>query len=359
MTQSKQKLTIGLTAVGAICIAAFAFRGCTRAEQPNTGKGAAIAPPPAPEPTPADSARKGQIYYHRDAGLAKILPGEGLITNLPDVPLPDSQNYQIQSDRLSPDATRMAFGQAVIRKTDNGFSSFPPDAIYVRTIATTDPAELLAKSEGTEMHNFLWSPDGKKVAFTSWKAPDGNRNWVVDTTTKEVHEMKLPRYKEHSMTLAAWSPDGKWFAVADHEGLLYLITMDMTGPIWKWSGRQRLTREQESILGGTCSFSPDGRSVIFTVLHGDQGMSLQMAEVDGGAERALVAAGSFSDIYGCWSPDGQRVAYSAAHLDSSGKRAGRSGIYVVGVDGNGEQPTTVLEEVHPPEIIRLRLIDWR
>jgi Tol biopolymer transport system component len=271
-------------------------------------------------------------------------------------------NYQIQSDRLSPDATRMAFGKAVLKETDKGFGAFPPDAIYVRNIATTDAAELIVKIEGAEIHNAIWSPDGSKLAFTAWEPPGGIRNWVVDARTKKVQEVKLPRYnrdgKENSMTFAAWSPDGEWFAVAD-EGLLYLITMDMTGPIWKWSGRKRLTRERESILGGTCSFSPDGRYVIFTALHGDQRMSLQLAEVDGGAERTLVAAGSLTDIYACWSPDGQRVAYSAAHLDSPGKRAGRSGIYIVNADGTSEKPSPVLEEVHPPEIIRLRLIDWR
>lgn len=364
MTRSKQKLTIGVAAFGAICLVAFAFRGCLQSTttQPTAAESVAIAPPTAREPTPAESARKGQIYYHRDAGLAKILPGEGLITKLPEVPIPDSENYQIQSDRLSPDATRMAFGKAVIRKADTGYGAYPPDAIYVRQIATTDAAELLVKMEGTEIHNFVWSPDGKKLAFTSWE-PTGIRNWVVDATIKKVQEVKLPTYyapdgTAHPMSIAAWSPDGQWFAVAD-EGLLYLVTLDMTGPIWKWSGRKRLTKERESILGGTCSFSPDGQKVIFVALHGGMRMSLQLAEVEGGQERALVAAGSVTDLSACWSPDGRRVAYSAAWLDPSGKRAGRSGIYLVGVDGIGAEPTPVLEEVHPPEITRLRLIDWR
>lgn len=167
MKPGNQKLTIGLAAIAAICIAALLFRGCKALERPMTGeptapgtaaKSVAIAPPTAPEPTPAESARKGQIYYHRDGGMR---------------------------------------------------------------------------------------------------------------------------------------------------------------------------------------------------------MSLQMAEAEGGQERALVAAGSVTDLSACWSPDGRRVAYSAAWLDPSGKRAGRSGIYLVGVDGIGAEPTPVLEEVHPPEITRLRLIDWR
>src|SRR5436190_3070787 len=236
MKPGNQKLTIGLAAVAAVCIAALLFRGCRALERPVTGEAtaprtasgeaAAILPPPAPQPSAADSAKKRQIYFHRDTRLAKILPGEGLITNFPDVPFPAASTYQIQSDRLSPDETRMAFGQAVVRKTDAGlFGTWPPDSIYVRNITTTDPGELLIKMEGAEIHNFIWSPDGKKLAFTSWE-PTGIRNWVVDATTKKVQEVKLPTYytpdgKAHSMSLAAWSPDGQWFAVAD-EGRLYL-----------------------------------------------------------------------------------------------------------------------------------------
>jgi len=53
------------------------------------------------------------------------------------------------------------------------------------------------------------------------------------------------------------------------------------------------------------------------------------------------------------------VAYSAAHLDQDGKRAGRSGIYIVSLEDASAQPTAVLEVVHPTQIIRLRVIDWK
>lgn len=88
-------------------------------------------------------------------------------------------------------------------------------------------------------------------------------------------------------------------------------------------------------------------------------MALWTAAVGGNDERMLVPPERFTDLYAAWSPDGRRIAFSGAHLDSSGKRAGQCGIYILDVAGSDAEPTPVLEEVHPPELIRLRLIDWR
>ncbi len=90
------------------------------------------------------------------------------MTRLPDMaPQGLKFQYQIQSDRLSPDATRMIYGTAVVKKVGNGFGSFPPEAIYLRHIATSEPGEKLVTMEGSELHEFFWSPDGSHVAFTS------------------------------------------------------------------------------------------------------------------------------------------------------------------------------------------------
>jgi Tol biopolymer transport system component len=120
-----------------------------------------------------------------------------------------------------------------------------------------------------------------------------------------------------------------------------------------------LTKEPLSILGATCAFSPDGRKVLFVALDEGVRMALHVVNVEGNEERTLVKPGKFSDLYACWSPDGRRIAFSFAHLDSSGKRAGKSGIYIIAAEGTGDDPAPVMEEYHPPEQFRLRLVDWR
>jgi Tol biopolymer transport system component len=365
MSLSKRHLAIGLAAFALLLAAALSFRGCDRRSHLTRHENTvAEAPPLAPEATPAQSARKGQIYYHRDLSLAKIIPGEGIVTRFPDLARQGLElQYQIQSDRLSPDATRMVYGTAVVRKVGNGFGSFPPEAIYVRNIATSEPGERLVVMEGSELHEFLWSPDGAHVAFTSWDSASGVRNCVVDVATKEIHELKLPRRhaadgKDYSLSIAAWSPDGNWFAAGD-EDQLYAVEMKRAGAAWSWSGRMRLTKEPHRILGGSCSFSPDGTRVLFVALDEGPRMALWTAAVGGNDDRMLIAPEKFTDLYAAWSPDGRRIAFSGAHLDPSAKRAGQSGIYIVDAAGGDAELVPVLEEFHPPEVIRLRLVDWR
>jgi dipeptidyl aminopeptidase/acylaminoacyl peptidase len=374
MSASKRNLAIGLAAIAALAaIAILSLRGCDPSPTATPQNGAVVAasdssvaaaPPMAPPPTPEQSARKGQIYFHREMSLSKIIPGEGIVTRLADLAEKGLVPYQIQSDRLSPDATRMAYGNAVTRPVGNGlFGSFPPEAIFVRDVATSKPGEKVASLEGSEIHVFFWSPDSAQIAFTSWDADKGIGNWVVDVATKKVREIKLPKYhapdgKEYSLAIAAWSPEGDKFAAAD-EGLLYLVHINKTGPVWTWSGRARLTNGPHQILGGTCSFSPDGRQVLFVTADEGARMALLTADVDGGAEHLLVAPGRFIDLFACWSPDGKRIAFSGSHLDAAGQRAGQSGIYTLDPSATDEKPVPVLEEVHPPEQFRLRLVDWR
>jgi len=375
MSASKRNLAIGLAALAVLAVVAALFlrdrnprRHVTRedvAVDIAPGFTTAAAPPVGPLPTPAQSARKGQIYFHRSTALSKIIPGEGIVTRLPDLAEKGLVQYQIQSDRLSPDATRMAYGNAVVKKVADSYGSFPPEAIFVREIANSKPGGKLVALERSEIHALFWSPDSAQVAFTSWDADKGTRNWVVDVASQALHELKLPQHhaldgKTYTLELAAWSPDGNWFAAGD-ESLLYLVQMNRTGPVWSWSGRKRLTKDPHRILGGSCSFSPDGRKILFATVDEGVRMSLVTADVEriDDTEQLLVAPGRFTDLYGCWSPDGKRVAFSGAHLDADGKRAGQSGIYILDPSKANDKPAPVLEEVHPPEQSPLRLVDWR
>jgi Tol biopolymer transport system component len=154
--------------------------------------------------------------------------------------------------------------------------------------------------------------------------------------------------KEYSMGIEAWSPDGKRF-LANGDGL-HLVKTDGTAP-------EHVTREQEGILCGHSQFSADGRKVLFLVMHKGESMTLHVADLAGGKEYALVDATNFTDLCGCWSPDGRNVAYAATPLDANGKRQGETSLFVVDVDGKDTK--TVLTEKHNPGVIRLRLLDWR
>jgi Tol biopolymer transport system component len=301
---------------------------------------------------PTEPAKAGRIYYHLDFHVATVQPDGQEPMELARPADADILGYNILSDRLSPDGKRIAFGKAVMKEVDGQLGAFPPDRIYVRDVAKTDAADLLVEKEGVEIHNFVWSPDGDKLAFTTWDKENARRNWIVDAKSKRIEEVKLPRFKlddkEYTMAVEAWSPDGKHF-LAGGNGL-HLVKTDGTGA-------KRLTKEHKGLFGGHCQFSPNGRNVLFVVVHEGQSMTLHVADLAGGKERTLVEARSFTDLRGGWSPDSHRVAYSGTPLTADGKRAGETSLFVV--DADGRNRTTILTEIHDPDVIRLRLIDWR
>jgi dipeptidyl aminopeptidase/acylaminoacyl peptidase len=338
-----------------IVLTVMGLRGCSA-----TGPAVATLPLAAPAPTREQSARRGQIYYHRDVELLKILPGEGLVTRIPGMADEGLTGYQTGSDRLSPDATRIAFGRAVVKEINGHYGTFPPNAIHVRSLASPEKTFQLVAMEGAEIHNFFWSPDSARIAFVTWDEKWGSRNWIVDARGGVPREMILPRYsangQESSLVVTAFRPDGAAFAAADY-GFLYLVEMQQSESTWKWSGRKRLTRDERAILPVSCSFSPDGGSVLYVVMESAR-QSLRMTNVETNDEQTLVEANHFTDLSACWSPDGQRIAFSGGFLNAEGKRAGQSGLYTMSASGPRSEAEPVLEEFHPPEILRLRLVGW-
>jgi Tol biopolymer transport system component len=259
--------------------------------------------------------------------------------------------FQPHSARVSPDGKRLAFGQAVERRAADGIGVWPPDRIYVRDLNKAAAGEVVATREGTELHNWVWSPDGTKLAFHSWDEAGGS-NWVVDVKTKKVEEVKLPRFKykgkEYPASIQAWSPDGKWF-LASGDGLL-LVKTDGSAP-------RQLTKDHKNLMNGTCRFSPDGRQVLFVGHNKDKSDTLYVADVASGKVRAVVEAKNFSRLHACWSPGGRRIAYCATLLDADGRDAGETSIFVT--DPEGKNTTTVRTEKHQPNVIKLLLMDWR
>lgn len=59
------------------------------------------------------------------------------------------------------------------------------------------------------MHTFVWSPDGKSLAYDQ----GGRRQeiFVIDVDSGRVHQV-THRGEERSIILRSWSPDGKWIA---------------------------------------------------------------------------------------------------------------------------------------------------
>ncbi len=181
-------------------------------------------------------------------------------------------------------------------------------------------AEMVTANRSTNLSP-RWSPDGKALAYTSYR--DGNPDlWIVSLETGR--RVKLS--SERGLNIApAWSPDGQWLALAmskDGGTNLYLVRRE-------GSQVRRLTSGTSISVSPT--FSPNGRQIAFT---SDRGGTPQIyvMDLDGTNVRRLTFAGDYN-VSPRWSPRGEKIAFV-------GRREGRLHIFTMSPDGSGVRPLT-------------------
>ncbi|MFQ5639345.1 MAG: Tol-Pal system beta propeller repeat protein TolB [bacterium] len=160
-----------------------------------------------------------------------------------------------------------------------------------------------------------WSPDGRKICFTSYKR--GNPDlYVINLRTNT--EIRLSKVKGLN-TAPAWSPDGKNIALTlskDGNAEIYILELDK-------KSFKRLTFSRA--IDSSPSWSPSNREMAFT---SDRSGSPQIyiMDADGLNLRRLTYEGLYNDSP-AWSPRGDKIAYVS--------RTG-SGFDVYTVDVTGE-----------------------
>ena len=215
----------------------------------------------------------------------------------------------------------------------------------------------------TEGSGAAWSPDGSKIAFTSFQSPSGIYVINADGSDRRLllADMRDP----------AWSPDGTKIAYTgpgeDPEeqlgfaGDIYVMDADGTnqrritqnGDIEYPCGASYFTYA-ESDSGP--NWSPDGTKLVyaeeFNDLCGDGFAAYAVETVDAagnGPERTI-----FSNFEGCippsatWSPDGSKIAFTYCALyGANPDGSGRTPIdpTCCGTDGADWQPIVN----HPPD----------
>jgi len=184
-----------------------------------------------------------------------------------------------------------------------------------------------------------FSPDGRKIAYTSNKTADYfglSSIYVYDLDTKQETEID-----EKVLSSVSWSPDGKkiyysritrdnphWSAVGD----LYVYDLD---------GKKE-TRLTHALRALNPSLSPDGKTIVF-VTEGDATLNLALVDSDGKNFRLLTNFKNGEQVFTPkWSPDGTAVVCGYAF------REAQDVVRITVADGSLEKILTGSEDQRNP-----------
>lgn len=178
-----------------------------------------------------------------------------------------------------------------------------------------------------------WSPGGTRLVYTS----DVDGNGSIYSVRADGSDPKLILAGESGRGAfhPAWSPDGKWIALAreinaDHETDLYLIRPDGTG-------LHKLLDRPGTETGP--SWSPDGRTIVFSGSEQrPSGVRESIFTVPAGGGKVTRLTTGDHDVDPVWSPDGKQIALQRSPIIPEGTDERR--VWVMNADGGNARPIT-------------------
>lgn len=266
---------------------------------------------------PTVAARSGDIAFEYEADLWMLHGGKGEPERVELFVSADDKQTTRRREKLtsgvtelepSPDAKTVAFGLR------GDIWTIPVDKPKGVAGRNADLARRLTDWVG-EDSDFAWSPDGRKLYFTS------DREF-----TTRLYELDLATLKERALwnrdeniTRIQTSPDGKQLAfwVSGTEGGLYALPVEsgearrivkIPGPQWRGMG------------GGDFAWSPDQKWIAYSARSESRAWNIFIVPSEGGAPVNV------TQLYAehsepAWSPDGKYLFFQST-------REG-SGLYVL------------------------------
>jgi dipeptidyl aminopeptidase/acylaminoacyl peptidase len=250
--------------------------------------------------------------------------------------------YSVGSPKISPDGRHVVYEQT---RTNWDANAFETD-LWIADVATGQRHQLTTM--GHSCNPAEWSPDGKWIAFVSDrpgslpKSPAEKRQlWIMPADGGEAQQLTK---MEKGVSGFEWAPDSQRIAFsaeapepkpmkdrkesfgdyhvihADYERAhLWLVDMpktDSAGRVTAVGEPKEITKE-DSFSVEEFSFSPDGQRIAFSAAKDPDLISSFSKDIyvvtvaDGAVKKLVNTAGPDSDPH--WSPDGKQIAYATSN----------------------------------------------
>ena len=223
----------------------------------------------------------------------------------------------------SPDGRYITYTRYAMQKY-SGFGKLLNPNLYLYDVRSK--REKLLSSFHGQNSSATWTPDGKKIAFTSNKSGDPDI-YLYDLDSKEV----TPIVQKMGVDVEpSFSPDGKKMVFSSSRtGNPELYNLEMDTLVQK-----RLTYSR--YYNSSPSWSPAGNRIAFAGLDDPFGKRAYfdiflITPTGDNIERLTIDAGNNENP--SWSPDGRHLVYTST-------RNGGSDMYFINGDGTGEKRLT-------------------
>lgn len=220
----------------------------------------------------------------------------------------------------SPDGKQLVFTSPCRARGDFSGASYPDSSLY---IMNNDGSGLTQLTTGPES-NFdpAWSPEGKRIAFTSLR--DGYKQIYLVNLDSRIESRLINTPAEIEASQPAWSPFGNQIAyVVKRVGAYQIWTMTDEG-----KDNAQLVRSGQNLWDFLPQWSPDGVTILFNQrdkgLHRPWLMSINLTNSEQGPTR-LNFPPPIEDVE--FSPDGVWLVYEG--VDTQANRD----IYLITITG--------------------------
>ncbi len=226
----------------------------------------------------------------------------------------------VEDPQISPDGEHVVY----VRRGMDVMEDRRTSSLWLMDTDGSDHVKLTDRAANESSPR--WSPDGSKIAFVSSDDPHGAEvyvHWLDKNKTARLTQL------EHSPSGLSWSPDGRRIAfsarVAADAPQLVSPPDAPEGAEWADPPRVETRLNHEA----------DGVGVL------DHGFDhLFVVSAEGGEARQVTSGDYHHSSRPAWTPDGERLIFSANRHDDWERERRNSELYAVSVDDGDITPLT-------------------